>query len=222
MCSSPRTSRNASSIDSPSTTGVVSSNTSKTALLASRVGRHPRRDGDHVRTEATGLATAHRGADAVCARLVAGREHDSHPDDDGSAAQATVVSLLDRREERVEVGVEDVRLASHEHMFAYPRLSGCGSRPRCCCRRDRGRTRRSSPRGRWRARPERRCRGIRRRRVAVEARRPTSFVGRGKRDVHVLGRLSPLTIENEPPSREQRRSASSRPTWKPAAGATVS
>ena len=44
--------------------------------------------------------------------------------------------------------MEDVRLASHEHMFAYPRLSGCGSRPRCCCRRDRGRTRRSSPGGR--------------------------------------------------------------------------
>ena len=32
---SPRTSRNASSIESPSTSGVVSSNTSKTALLAS-------------------------------------------------------------------------------------------------------------------------------------------------------------------------------------------
>ena len=32
---SPRTSRNASSIDSPSTSGVVSSNTSNTALLAS-------------------------------------------------------------------------------------------------------------------------------------------------------------------------------------------
>ena len=31
----PRTSRNASSIESPSTSGVVSSNTSKTALLAS-------------------------------------------------------------------------------------------------------------------------------------------------------------------------------------------
>ena len=31
----PRTSRNASSIDSPSTTGVVSSNTANTALLAS-------------------------------------------------------------------------------------------------------------------------------------------------------------------------------------------
>ena len=31
----PRTSRNASSIDSPSTTGVESSNTSNTALLAS-------------------------------------------------------------------------------------------------------------------------------------------------------------------------------------------
>ncbi len=33
--SSPRTSRNASSIESPSTSGVVCSNTSNTALLAS-------------------------------------------------------------------------------------------------------------------------------------------------------------------------------------------
>lgn len=36
---SPRTSRNASSIDSPSTTGVVSRNTSKTRLLASEYAR---------------------------------------------------------------------------------------------------------------------------------------------------------------------------------------
>jgi hypothetical protein len=35
MCSRPRTSRNASSIDSASTTGAACSNTSKTCLLAS-------------------------------------------------------------------------------------------------------------------------------------------------------------------------------------------
>jgi hypothetical protein len=34
MCSGPRASRNASSIDSPSTSGDVFSNTSNTALLA--------------------------------------------------------------------------------------------------------------------------------------------------------------------------------------------
>ena len=35
MCSSPRTSRKASSMDRPSTTGAMSSNTRYTALLAS-------------------------------------------------------------------------------------------------------------------------------------------------------------------------------------------
>jgi len=35
-----------------------------------------------------------------------------------AAAEPRVVPLLDRREERVEVGVEDRRLAVHEHMFA--------------------------------------------------------------------------------------------------------
>ena len=64
-----------------------------------------------MRTEAAGLASTHRRADAVGPGLVAGREHDSHPDDHRTAAQATVVSLLDRREERVEVGVQDRRLA---------------------------------------------------------------------------------------------------------------
>ena len=64
-----------------------------------------------MRAEAAGLAAAHRGADAVGPGLVAGREHDSRPDDRRPAAQATIVSLLDRREERVEVGVQDRRLA---------------------------------------------------------------------------------------------------------------
>ena len=44
-------------------------------------------------------------------RLVAGREHDPAADDHRPAAQARVVSLLDRRVERVEVGVQDRRLA---------------------------------------------------------------------------------------------------------------
>ena len=36
------------------------------------------------------------------------------------AAQARIVSLLDGRIERVEVGVKDRRGAQHEHMFAQP------------------------------------------------------------------------------------------------------
>ncbi len=53
-------------------------------------------------------------------RLVAGCEHDTPADDDGPAAQTRIVSLLDRREERVEVGVQNRRFARHEHMFAWP------------------------------------------------------------------------------------------------------
>ena len=52
---------------------------------------------------------AHRRADAVGLRLVARREHDPAADDHGPAAQARVVALLDRREERVDVGVQDRR-----------------------------------------------------------------------------------------------------------------
>ena len=37
----------------------------------------------------------------------------------GRPAQARIVSLLDRRVERVEVGVQDRRLPLHEHMFPY-------------------------------------------------------------------------------------------------------
>ena len=52
-------------------------------------------------------SSTHRGANAERLRLVARREHDATADDDGPPAQARVVSLLDGREERVEVGVQD-------------------------------------------------------------------------------------------------------------------
>ena len=86
------------------------------------VCRHPRPHDDRLRAQAAGIRAAHRGAHAVRLGLVAGREHDSRPDDDRPPAQARVVSLLDRRVERVEIGVQDRRLGQHERMFAHPRL----------------------------------------------------------------------------------------------------
>ena len=81
------------------------------------VGREPRLDDDRVRAEAARLPAAHRGADPERLGLVARREHDAAAHDHGAAAQAGIVALLDRREERIEVGVENRRLR-HERMFA--------------------------------------------------------------------------------------------------------
>ena len=122
----PPTSRNASSIDMPSTSGVVDSNTSNTARDRLGVGRHPRLDDDDARAEAPRLASTHRRADAEGPRLVARRQHDTTADDDGAPAQAGVVALLDRRVEGVEIGVQDARLRprSHEHMFAFAMAAG--------------------------------------------------------------------------------------------------
>ena len=97
--------------------GVVEDAEHRLARLG--VGRHARRDDDRVRAQAARLPAAHRGADAAGLRLVAGREHDAAADDHGPSAQARLVSLLDRRVERVQVGVQDRRLAhtnicSHE------------------------------------------------------------------------------------------------------------
>ncbi len=68
------------------------------------------RDDDRVRAQAARLRAAHRRAHAVRLRLVARGEHDARPDDHRPAAQPRVVALLDRRVERVEVGVQDRRL----------------------------------------------------------------------------------------------------------------
>ena len=107
--SSPRTSRNASSIESPSTSGVVSSNTSKTALLASEYADIRGDDDDRVGAQPPRLPPAHRRPDAERLRLVARREHDAAADEHRPPAERAVVPLLDRGEERVEVGVEDRR-----------------------------------------------------------------------------------------------------------------
>ena len=67
----------------------------------------PRRDDDRVRAETARDRAAHRGADAECLRLVARGEDDSGADDDRAAEQPRLVTLLDRGEERVEIGMED-------------------------------------------------------------------------------------------------------------------
>ena len=106
---------------SGSTTGVVSWKTSNTASLACRVRRHPRRHDDGVRAQRPRLTAAHRGAHTVGLGLVACCQYDAAADDHRPAAQRGVVTLFDRRVERVEVSVQDGgfrRPRRHEHMFA--------------------------------------------------------------------------------------------------------
>ena len=69
----------------------------------------PRAHDDEVRAEPPGLCPAHRTADPVAARLVARRQHDPAAHDDRTAAETRIVPLLDGREERVGVGMEDRR-----------------------------------------------------------------------------------------------------------------
>ncbi len=80
-----------------------------------RVGLEARRHDDRLRAELSRAALAHRGAHAERLRLVARGEHDAHPDDHRLRLEARLVPLLDRGEERVQVGVQDRR---HERMFA--------------------------------------------------------------------------------------------------------
>ena len=73
-----------------------------------------------MRAEPPGPRAAHRRSDPVRLRLAARREHDTRADDHRSATEARVVALLDRRVERVEVGVEDRGRSRSERMFAQP------------------------------------------------------------------------------------------------------
>ena len=75
------------------------------------VGREARRDHDRLRAEPASLPAAHRRLDAEGLGLVARREHDSAADDHRLPAQPRIVPLLDRREEGVEVCVQDRRFA---------------------------------------------------------------------------------------------------------------
>ena len=72
------------------------------------VGGHAGRDDDGVGAETPGLYAAHRGADPVRLRLVAGSEDDPGPDDHGPPPKARVVPLLHGRVEGVDVRVEDL------------------------------------------------------------------------------------------------------------------
>ena len=95
-----------------------------------RVRGHPRRDDERVRAEPSGLPSAHRGPDAVRLRLVAGGENDAAADDHRPSTQAGIVALLDRREERVGVGMQDRRVRRHDAMLAhrtYVRLDWSGA-----------------------------------------------------------------------------------------------
>ena len=75
------------------------------------VGREARRDDDRLRAEPASLSAAHRRLDAEGLGLVARREHDTAADDHRLPAQLRIVPLLDRREEGVEVCVQDRRFA---------------------------------------------------------------------------------------------------------------
>jgi hypothetical protein len=77
------------------------------------VGVHPGRNDDGVAAQCACLRPAHGGTHSEGLRLVACREHDTAAHEDWSSPQARVVPLLDRRVERVEIGMHD-----HEHMFA--------------------------------------------------------------------------------------------------------
>ncbi len=85
---------------------------------------HAGRDHDRLRAEEARLPSAHRRVHAERLRLVARREHDAPAHDHRTALQRGVVALLDRRVERVEVGMEDRRLGAVEHMFVDDILRG--------------------------------------------------------------------------------------------------
>ena len=88
-------------------------------LARLRVCRHSRRDDDRLGAEPARFPAAHRRPDSARLRLVARREYDAAAHDHRAAAQASVVALLDRREERVRVRVQDRPRTHHERMFAW-------------------------------------------------------------------------------------------------------
>ena len=131
----PRTSRNASSIERPSTKRrhVVEDAVHRLARLAVR--RHAGRDDDGARAQPAREAAAHRRPDAEGLRLVARGEHDPGADDDGPAAQGRVVPLFDRGVERVDVRVEDRRAPARTYVRTGTQLRDESEAGRPPCRR---------------------------------------------------------------------------------------
>ena len=129
----PATSRNASSMEICSTSGVkrrrmVMTCAAHRAVLAPVDGHeHP------VRAQRTGGPQGHRGAHAEAAGLVGGRADDAAvvgsaaTDDDRPAPKLGPVPLLDGREERVEIDVEDGR-AGHGGAILRPVRKSDGDR----------------------------------------------------------------------------------------------
>ena len=110
------------------------------------IGGHPGRDDRRAGAQAAGSRRAHRRAHSEGLRLVARCEHHPQPDDHGPAPQARVVPLLDRRKERVQVGVQDRCIAPrHERMFS--RLSHRAARDGVRLQPDATLRRRDDPRG---------------------------------------------------------------------------
>ena len=93
-------------------------------LARLRVRTHPRLHDDHVGTASACLAGAHRRPHARRLGLVARRQHDPAAHDHRPATEPRIVPLLDGREERVDVRVQDRGLVRHEHMFSYGRDPG--------------------------------------------------------------------------------------------------
>ena len=92
------------------------------------VGGEPWGDHDGVGTQPAGGPAAHRRSHPERAGLVAGRQHHPAADDHRAPAKGRVVSLLDRRVERVEVGVQDAGRGSHRTYVRTPRpQSNCAA-----------------------------------------------------------------------------------------------
>ena len=109
--SQPRTSRNASSRLSGSTSGVKRKKISRICRLTCGVVAHAHRQEDGLRAQPPGRGHRHGAVDAARAGLVGGGADDAAAaqtaDDDRPAAQLGPVPLLDRGVEGVHIDVQD-------------------------------------------------------------------------------------------------------------------